>query len=74
MSQGQAYDHIHLLDAGGNELANPLLDLETELWDPDGVRTFRSGEAELPGLSFLRILIDTGTDGAAVVYLDWFQT
>jgi len=43
-------------------------------WDPETVKTFRCGETQLPDLSYLRILIDTGKKDVAVVYLKWFQT
>jgi hypothetical protein len=38
MSQGESYSHIKLLDAKGNEIKFPFLDLDQELWDPTGTR------------------------------------
>ncbi|MFN4259464.1 MAG: Ig-like domain-containing protein [Gemmataceae bacterium] len=38
MSRGEAYDHIHLLDATGKPVADPFLELGEELWDPAGKR------------------------------------
>ncbi len=35
MSRGEAYRRIHLLDASGNEVADPFLELGEELWDRD---------------------------------------
>ena len=35
MSRGEAYRRIHLLDADGNEVADPFLELGEELWDRD---------------------------------------
>ena len=43
-------------------------------WDPETVKTFQYGETQLPDVSYLRILIDTGKERVAVVYLKWFQT
>ncbi len=38
MGQGQAYDHVRLLDAQGEEVAWAFLQLGEELWDPTGTR------------------------------------
>jgi hypothetical protein len=38
MSKGEAYRHIHLLDAKGKEVEMPFLELDEELWSPDGKR------------------------------------
>jgi hypothetical protein len=38
MSRGEAYRHIHLLDAAGQEVDLPFLELDEELWDPAGKR------------------------------------
>ncbi len=38
MSRGAAYRHIRLLDASGHPIADPFLELEEELWSPDGRR------------------------------------
>jgi len=35
MSRGEAYRHIHLLDADGKEVDAPFLELGEELWDGD---------------------------------------
>ncbi len=35
MSRGEAYRRIHLLDADGNEVGRPFLELGEELWDRD---------------------------------------
>ena len=35
MSRGQVYRHIHLVDASGEKIARPFLELEPELWDPE---------------------------------------
>jgi hypothetical protein len=38
MSRGEAYQHIHLLDANGKELDAAFLELGEELWDADQQR------------------------------------
>jgi len=38
MSRGEAYRHIHLLDAAGKEVELPFLELGEELWDARGQR------------------------------------
>ena len=38
MSRGEAYQHIRLLDASGNVVADPFLELDEELWSTDGTR------------------------------------
>ncbi len=38
MSRGSAYRHIRLLDESGHPIADPFLELEEELWSPDGRR------------------------------------
>lgn len=38
MSRGEAYDRIHLLDERGREVSRPFLELDEELWSPDGLR------------------------------------
>jgi hypothetical protein len=38
MSKGEAYRHIHLLQATGTEVELPFLELDEELWDPEGQR------------------------------------
>jgi hypothetical protein len=38
MSRGEAYRHIHLLQASGKEVDLPFLELDEELWDPQGKR------------------------------------
>jgi hypothetical protein len=38
MSRGEAYEHIHLLDAAGKPIEHAFLELGEELWDPRGVR------------------------------------
>jgi hypothetical protein len=38
MSRGEAYRHIHLLDAAGKQVELPFLELDEELWDRDGKR------------------------------------
>lgn len=38
MRQGEAYEHLHLLDASGKALDHPFLELDEELWDPQGKR------------------------------------
>lgn len=38
MSRGQAYRHVHLLDAAGKEVELAFLELGEELWDPQGKR------------------------------------
>jgi hypothetical protein len=35
MSRGEAYGHVHLLDAEGREVEAPFLELGQELWDGD---------------------------------------
>jgi hypothetical protein len=38
MHQGSVYEHIQLLDAAGKALDHPFLELDEELWDPQGKR------------------------------------
>lgn len=38
MSRGESYRHIHLLDSAGTAIDLPFLELDEELWDPDGKR------------------------------------
>jgi hypothetical protein len=38
MARGFAYDHISLLDASGNKIDAPFLELGEELWDPEARR------------------------------------
>ncbi|HLK68788.1 MAG TPA: hypothetical protein VKU19_35400 [Bryobacteraceae bacterium] len=38
MQKGQAWQRIHLLDADGNRVALPFLELDEELWDRDNTR------------------------------------
>lgn len=38
MGRGGAYRHIQLLDAAGKEIEAPFLELDEELWSPDGKR------------------------------------
>jgi hypothetical protein len=38
MRQGEAYDHVHLLDSSGKPLDHPFLELDEELWDAQGQR------------------------------------
>jgi hypothetical protein len=38
MHQGAVYEHIHLLDASGKPIDHPFLELDEELWDPEGKR------------------------------------
>jgi hypothetical protein len=38
MRQGEAYEHIHLLDSSGKPVDQPFLELAEELWDPEGKR------------------------------------
>src|SRR5207237_1104835 len=38
MRQGEAYGHVHVLDASGKALDHPFLELDEELWDPQGKR------------------------------------
>jgi hypothetical protein len=38
MSRGEAYHHIKLLDATGQPVADPFLELAEELWSTDGTR------------------------------------
>ena len=38
MSLGTDYQHIHLLRKDGSEVAAPFLQLDEELWDPEGIR------------------------------------
>ena len=38
MSRGEAYTHIRLLDAAGQAVADPFLELDEELWSGDGRR------------------------------------
>lgn len=38
MSQGQVYEHIKLLREDGTTVSKPFLELDEELWNPDGTR------------------------------------
>jgi hypothetical protein len=38
MSRGQAYQHVQLLNAAGQPIYRPFLELGEELWDRDGTR------------------------------------
>jgi hypothetical protein len=38
MSRGEAYRHIHLVRSSGTEVDAPFLELDEELWDPQGRR------------------------------------
>lgn len=38
MSRGEAYKHIHLLNSQGRTIAFPFLELDEELWNPEGKR------------------------------------
>ncbi len=38
MSRCEAYKRVHLLDSAGKEVDLPFLQLDEELWDPDGQR------------------------------------
>jgi hypothetical protein len=38
MSRGEAYRHIRLLDEAGKPVELPFLELDQELWDPEGKR------------------------------------
>jgi hypothetical protein len=38
MQRGEAWDRIHLLDARGTQVELPFLEIDQELWDPEGRR------------------------------------
>jgi hypothetical protein len=38
MSRGEAYQHLHLLDESGKPVPDAFLELDEELWSPDGRR------------------------------------
>lgn len=38
MSAGRAYDHVHMLDEAGDEIIDPFVRIEPELWSPDQTR------------------------------------
>ncbi|MSU63612.1 MAG: hypothetical protein EXS31_14645 [Pedosphaera sp.] len=38
MNRGHIYDHIHLLNSAGNDVAMPFLEIDEELWNPDMTR------------------------------------
>jgi hypothetical protein len=38
MRRGEAYEHIHLRDDKGADVATPFLEMSEELWDPSGRR------------------------------------
>jgi hypothetical protein len=38
MGRGEAYRHIRLLDSIGKPISDPFLELDEELWSPDGTR------------------------------------
>jgi hypothetical protein len=38
MSRGESYRHIQLLDSAGKPVPDPFLELDEELWSPDGKR------------------------------------
>lgn len=38
MSAGYAYDHVRMLDAAGDEIIDPFVEIDPELWSPDQTR------------------------------------
>ena len=43
-------------------------------WNPEAVKTYRSGQVMLPSSDYLNILIDSDPEKKVVVYLLWFET
>lgn len=78
MSQGQAYSHVKVLDAHGVEVELALVELEHELWDPEGRRLtllFDPGRIK-SGLKPRREVgpaLDRGFDFALVVDPAWLD-
>lgn len=42
-------------------------------WNPDGAKTYKSGQVRLPSNDVLNILIDFDYDKKVVVYLLWYE-
>jgi hypothetical protein len=76
MSRGEAYQRVHLLDAGGKEVESPFLELDEELWDPSHQRFtlfFHPGRVKRglkPREEFGPILVE-GKTYTFVVDKDW---
>lgn len=75
MRRGEAYAHLHLLDAEGQESSAAFLELEQELWDPEqrrltlffdpgrikrGLRPHREAGLALEAGGTYRLVIDAG--------------
>ncbi|CEF48439.1 unnamed protein product [uncultured bacterium] len=76
MSRGEAYKHIRLLDASGNVVADPFLELDEELWSTDGTRftlLFDPGRIKrgLKPREELGPVLEQGKSYTLVVARDW---
>jgi hypothetical protein len=76
MSRGEAYRHVHLLDAAGKALPSPFLELDEELWDPQGKRftlLFHPGRIKqgLKPREELGPILEKGKSYTLVIDRDW---
>jgi hypothetical protein len=76
MSRGEAYEHVHLLDANGHELPAVFLELGEELWDPAMQRftlLFDPGRVKrgLVPREELGAVLTAGRDYTLVIDGDW---
>jgi len=76
MSRGHIYDHIHLLDSGGQPVRLPFLELDEELWDAPMTRLtllidpgrIKRGVAPLEELG---PVLETGKRFALIIDKSW---
>jgi hypothetical protein len=76
MRQGEAYEHVKLLDANGKELNDVFLELGEELWDPTTTRftlLFHPGRVkkELKPREEMGPVLEAGKNYALVVSGKW---
>jgi hypothetical protein len=76
MRQGEAYARVHLLDAFGKQIDHPFLELDEELWDPQGKRftlLFHPGRIKkgLKPREELGPLLETGKTYTLVIDREW---
>jgi hypothetical protein len=76
MRQGEAYQHVHVLDASGKPLDHPFLELDEELWDPQGRRLtllFHPGRIKkgLKPREELGPILEAGKKYTLVIDRDW---
>ncbi|MEW6306155.1 MAG: hypothetical protein AB1705_22030 [Verrucomicrobiota bacterium] len=76
MSRGGSYRHIHLLNQAGREVELPFLELDEELWDPEGFRLtlfIDPGRVkrEVKPLEEIGPAIEAGKTYTLVIDADW---